>query len=142
MWQTPKSPADLITFTEEILNGKLYFLYSEILISDEIFTISKFLQIFLGKIRKNQVATKSEVSICRLIFYRNTAWKVYKYGVFLVRIFLYSVQIQETTDQKKLRVWTFFTQWNAVRRSYLCENVCQVKFFVTLYLPTKCLLNK
>ena len=31
-----------------------------------------------------------------------TAWKVSKYGVFLVRIFLYSVRIQENTDQKKL----------------------------------------
>ena len=25
---------------------------------------------------------------------------------FLVRIFLYSVRIQENTDQKKLRIWT------------------------------------
>ena len=30
---------------------------------------------------------------------------------FLVCIFLYSVQIQENTDQKKLRIWTLFTQW-------------------------------
>ena len=40
---------------------------------------------------------------------------------FLVRIFLYSdwilrkspfsVQIQENTEQKKLRIWTLFTQW-------------------------------
>ena len=30
---------------------------------------------------------------------------------FLVRIFLYSVQIQENTDQKILRIWTLFTQW-------------------------------
>ena len=29
---------------------------------------------------------------------------------FLVRIFPYSVQIRETTDQKKLRIWTLFTQ--------------------------------
>ena len=26
--------------------------------------------------------------------------------IFLVRIFLYSVRIQENTDQKKLRIWT------------------------------------
>ena len=32
-----------------------------------------------------------------------TACEVSKYGVFLVRIFLYS-------DQKKLRIWTCFTQ--------------------------------
>ena len=29
---------------------------------------------------------------------------------FLVRIFLYSVRIQENTDQKKLHIWTLFTQ--------------------------------
>ena len=41
---------------------------------------------------------------------------------FLVRIFLFSVQIQENTDQKKLRIWTLFTQlfsfvvfWNSFR---------------------------
>ena len=29
---------------------------------------------------------------------------------FPVRIFLYSVRIQENMDQKKLRIWTVFTQ--------------------------------
>ena len=28
MWLSPQFPADLVTFTEEILNGKLHFLYS------------------------------------------------------------------------------------------------------------------
>ena len=28
MWQNPQYPADLVTFTEEILNGKLHFLCS------------------------------------------------------------------------------------------------------------------
>ena len=32
---------------------------------------------------------------------------------FLVRIFLYSVQIQENADQEKLRIWTLFTQCRA-----------------------------
>ena len=31
---------------------------------------------------------------------------------FLVCIFPYSVRMRENTDQKKLRIWTFFTQWN------------------------------
>ena len=30
--------------------------------------------------------------------------------IFLFYIFLYSVQIQENIDQKKLRIWTLFTQ--------------------------------
>ena len=29
----------------------------------------------------------------------------------LVRIFPYSVQMRENTDQEKLRIWTLFTQW-------------------------------
>ena len=33
---------------------------------------------------------------------------------FLVRIFLYSVQIQENADQKKLRIWQLFTQCEVV----------------------------
>ena len=36
-----------------------------------------------------------------------TAWKASKYGVFSG---LYSVRIQENTDQKKLGIWTLFTQ--------------------------------
>ena len=29
MWPNPQFPADLVTFTEEILNGKLHFLRSD-----------------------------------------------------------------------------------------------------------------
>ena len=31
MWPNQQEPADLVTFTEEILNGKLYFLCSEVI---------------------------------------------------------------------------------------------------------------
>ena len=31
MWANPHFPADLIKFTEEILNGKIHLLYSECL---------------------------------------------------------------------------------------------------------------
>ena len=48
--------------------------------------------------------------------WKNTAWKVSKYGVFSGTYFLrkspYSVRIQEHTDKKKLRIWTLFTQCN------------------------------
>ena len=33
---------------------------------------------------------------------------------FLVCIFPYSVRMQANTDQKKLRIWTLFTQWSRV----------------------------
>ena len=38
MWPNPQS-ADLVTFTEEILNGKLYFLISVIALSVLLFAI-------------------------------------------------------------------------------------------------------
>ena len=53
-----------------------------------------------------------------------TAWKVSKYGVFSGSYFPafvlnterycispYSVRMRENPDQKKLRIWTLFTQW-------------------------------
>ena len=33
---------------------------------------------------------------------------------FLVRIFLYSVQIQENTEQKNICIWTLFMQWQFI----------------------------
>ena len=41
---------------------------------------------------------------------------------FLVRIFLFSVRIQENTDQKKLPIWTLFTQCK--RLMYLQFTSC------------------
>ena len=35
--------------------------------------------------------------------------------LFLVRIFLYSVQTQENTEQKKLRIWTLFRQCGKIK---------------------------
>ena len=39
MWPNPQFPADLVTFTEEILNGKMRFLSSEYVIEDTIKTV-------------------------------------------------------------------------------------------------------
>ena len=47
--------------------------------------------------------------------------------IFLVRNFPYSVQMRENTDQKKLRMWTIFTQCTlskVVLFSYRIELVC------------------
>ena len=35
MWPNPQFPADLVTITEEILNGKLHFLCSDISIASQ-----------------------------------------------------------------------------------------------------------
>ena len=42
MWPDPQSPADLVTFTEEILNGKLHFLCSETLLNRSSAATSSF----------------------------------------------------------------------------------------------------
>ena len=64
-----------------------------------------------------QAANMMSVSLAILI---NT-WKLFlgtlrekcpKTELFLVRIYPYLDWIQEDTDQKKLRIWTHFTQWN------------------------------
>ena len=66
---------------------------------------------------------------------RYTAWKVSKYGFFfwsvfchicteygeILRISPYSVRMRENTDQKKLRVWTLFTQW-VLKKTLLSEK--------------------
>ena len=41
---------------------------------------------------------------------------------FLVRIFLYSFRIQESMDQKNLRIWTLFTQW-LLRQAQDCSKM-------------------
>ena len=39
-----------------------------------------------------------------------TSWKRSEFGVFLIRIFSYSIQIWENTDRKKYQIWTLLTQ--------------------------------
>ena len=61
MWPNPKFPADLVTFTEETLNRKLYFLYSvkenqpvhfqrntiiQFLYDDRIFSVARLIHHF------------------------------------------------------------------------------------------------
>ena len=60
---------------------------------------------------------------------------------FLVRIFLYSVQIRENTDQKKLRIWTLFY---AVYLCCLDPEVCSNGFTIqmTLKLYRDSVFNK
>ena len=47
MWPIPQFPADLVTFTEEILNGKLHFLYC----------VSTPLKVYDGDFRKNSLGS-------------------------------------------------------------------------------------
>ena len=49
---------------------------------------------------------------CCSLFKMFTVWKVSKYGVFSGP---YSVPMQEIRTKKKLRIWTLFTQWLALK---------------------------
>ena len=53
MWPNPQFPADLVTFTEEILHGKLYFLSGvKFFKSDTVTELNEGLRIIsFGKIR-------------------------------------------------------------------------------------------
>ena len=43
MWPNPKETADLVRFTEETLNGKLYFLCSVMIVQNVISTRHKLM---------------------------------------------------------------------------------------------------
>ena len=52
-------------------------------------------------------------TLYKLAYWNTLREKCPNTELFLVRIFLYSVRIQENTDQKQLRIWTHFTQSQA-----------------------------
>ena len=56
---------------------------------------------------------KEHLSHCSLCFKTHIpcAKSFQIWSFFLVHIFAYSDWSRENTDQKKLRIWTFFTQW-------------------------------
>ena len=56
MWPKPQSPADLVTFTEEILNGKLHFLCSMRSIVHEVYERNILSYMFISKTDESLVA--------------------------------------------------------------------------------------
>ena len=67
----------------------------------------------LGHLPNNEKCEAHSVSAVLKILYPwtgFTAWKLSKYGVLLVRIFLYSDWIQGNTGHKKLLLWELYTQ--------------------------------
>ena len=65
----------------------------------------------------------------------NTSY-AFKYGVLLVRIFLYLDWMQEATDQEKIRIWTLFTQCRILERfsSMLESNLFVAMFYQYVYI--------
>ena len=45
----------------------------------------------------------------------------------LVHIFLYSVRLQENTDQRKLRMWALFTKWFFEEQNKITDLNLEVK---------------
>ena len=63
MWPNPQFPADLVTFTEEIFNGKLHFLCS-------------FKQgTWISPTHKGQISTMIKYCDIAKFEHRNTNWK-------------------------------------------------------------------
>ena len=57
------------------------------------------------------------------IFMINTCENCPNKEFFLFRILLYSVRMQENTDQKNLRIWALFTQWEGWVIIYFAEEI-------------------
>ena len=84
----------------------------------------RFCLIMLQTYRLCSITKKRIPHMCFTeIFKNDLAWKVFKYGVFLVRIFLYSVRLQKNTGQKKPCVWTLFMQWPFVEHLQITTSV-------------------
>ena len=102
MWPNSHFPADFVTFTEEILNGKLDFLGSV----REITT--------LDFINKNEIDKNVKVSeTCSdLIRIRSFSGPhIQTESGYLLCISAYSVLIQGNRDQTKLHILTHVTKW-------------------------------
>ena len=76
----------------------------------------------------------------RLLYHMTLPEKCPNTEFFLVCFFLYSDWIKENTDQKKLRIWTLFTQYERKYSAFSAEknedfidkNI--IKFLVTNHL--------
>ena len=65
MWPNPQFPADLVTFTEEILNGKLHFLYSVYCTRNIVQYIQKtILEIRYSEIAVSKIFKKIQHNFC------------------------------------------------------------------------------
>ena len=70
MWPNLQFPADLVTFTEEVFNGKVHFLYSdESLLSNRIDTIYKILPLFVFVLLKEMWGMEKVIDFARRFFY-------------------------------------------------------------------------
>ena len=73
-----------------------------------------------GNNQRKYITSRTNREYIHIFFHKIcTAWKVSQYGDFLIRIFPY-------LDQKKLRIWTIFTQWWTETESLYFMNILSV----------------
>ena len=88
MWLNPQEIADLVTFTEEILNGKLYFLCNESSVNTLLDTFAWFK---LKLLKKDKFAQETIVSNNELIFSKYRKYLSYSLEQF-VRVEVFCLQ--------------------------------------------------
>ena len=80
-------------------------------------------------VSRHNIDFKKLVLQCLLVFNGVTAWKVSKYGVFSGPYFSAFGLNTENMDQKNLRIWTLFTQWELFERK--CATALVFWFGIT-----------
>ena len=115
---------------------------------DKLNGVSKFIDLGIAKIYAGIYGKVFKMEIWAIKLrekYSNTE-------LFLVPVFLYSVRMQENTDQKSLHIWILFTQWYKMASSkrkrkiiilkgLSYENNYRIKFRMLLRLHWIKILN-
>ena len=109
------------------------------------FASNTWMNTYNTKERNFLVQLTSSTSLRCNLLVSNCAWKMSKYGVFLVRIFLYSVQVQENTNQKN-SVFGHFPRNVSVPIHFVMVNFFLIPRYLYLQykwlLASFCLLEK
>ena len=98
MWPNSQFPADLVTFTEETLNGKLHFLCSETIQPIQNFLHTRGRWSFPIKISKVN-ATKSAVSFYNRWKYKKT--RGLQKSFYTEHLWLAAAGLQKTTKKHR-----------------------------------------
>ena len=123
MWPNPQFPAGLVKLIEKILNEKLHFL-CRVAVTKSVVGLSKLKRRYGFRLKQQSYMRRS---LFKIVNQNRHCVKSAQIEFLLVCIFPYSLRIRENTDQKKLRIWTFFTQ-------------CGMKIFVNTKIETSCII--
>ena len=130
MRPNPQFPADLVTFTEEILNGKLHFSCSVSFTFDDWFYKWNVI-ILLWKANYDSLDLVTEtLSASRNINSTYFAWKVSKYGYFSGLFFLaFRLNTRKYIPKKA----PYLDIFHVVLKTLVLSR-CRISFFSTQYM--------